>query len=117
MIKNICVAGAGTMGSGIALAAAQHQYPTILFDTNEIVLNKARSAIEKNLDTLIEKNKLTAEDKKIILGKITFTNSINDCTTDLIIEAIIEKEDVKISLFEQLASINNDTCIFASNTS
>jgi 3-hydroxybutyryl-CoA dehydrogenase len=117
MIKNICVAGAGTMGSGIALAAAQNEYTTILFDTNENVLNNAKVSIKKNLDSLIEKNKITAEDKEAILGNISFTPLINDCKADLIIEAIIEKEDAKVGLFEQLASINDETCIFASNTS
>jgi 3-hydroxybutyryl-CoA dehydrogenase len=47
MINNICVAGAGTMGSGIALCAAQNGFPVILFDTNELVLNNAINAINK----------------------------------------------------------------------
>jgi 3-hydroxybutyryl-CoA dehydrogenase len=117
MIENICVAGAGTMGSGIALAAAQNNYAVRLFDTNESVLNNARTGISKNLDFLVEKNKITAEERAIILGKIQFSHSIKDCRADLVIEAIIEKEDAKVGLFEQLTSINSDTCIFASNTS
>ncbi len=117
MIKNICVAGAGTMGSGIALATAQNGYPVILFDTNENVLNNARKGINKNLDFLVEKNKLTAAEKEAILNRIHFSSLVTDCKADLVIEAIIEKEDAKISLFEQLSVINNDSCIFASNTS
>lgn len=117
MIKNICVAGAGTMGSGIALAAAQNEYPVTLFDTNENVLNNAKNSINKNLDFLVEKNKITAQEKANILNNILFSHSINDCKADLVIEAIIEKEDAKIGLFEQLAAINNTDCIFASNTS
>ncbi|MFT3909147.1 MAG: 3-hydroxyacyl-CoA dehydrogenase NAD-binding domain-containing protein [Ferruginibacter sp.] len=117
MIKNICIAGAGTMGSGIALAAAQNNYVVRLFDTNETVLNNAKSSINKNLDFLVEKNKITAEEKTKVINNISFSHSINDCKADLIIEAIIEKEDAKIGLFEQLAAINSNDCIFASNTS
>lgn len=117
MVKNICVAGAGTMGSGIALAAAQNNFLVKLFDTNETVLNNAKSSINKNLDLLVEKNKITAEEKIAILNNLSFTNSINDCIADLVIEAIIEKEEAKINLFEQLAKINGADCIFASNTS
>mgnify|MGYP003550351050 CR=1 FL=1 len=57
MIQKICVAGAGTMGSGIALAAAQSGYEVTLFDTNETVIEKAGASIIKNLDFLVEKNK------------------------------------------------------------
>ncbi len=117
MIKNICVAGAGTMGSGIALASAQNGYSVILFDTNETVLNNASKGINKNLDTLVEKNKLTAGEKEVILSRIHFSSLITDCKADLVIEAIIEKEDAKVNLFDQLSAINNDSCIFASNTS
>lgn len=117
MIKNICVAGAGTMGSGIALAAAQHHFTVRLFDTNENVLKNAERSIHKNLDFLVEKNKITADERIAILGNICFSQQVNDCKADLIIEAIIENEDAKIRLFEQLASINTAECIFASNTS
>lgn len=117
MIKNICVAGAGTMGSGIALASAQNGYPVILFDTNETVLSKARSSIAKNLESLVEKGKISVAEKETIQNNIEFTSSINNCKADLVIEAIIEKEDAKVSLFEQLSTINSSDCIFASNTS
>ena len=117
MIKNICVAGAGTMGSGIALAAAQNYYNVMLFDTNENVLKNAKESIGKNLDFLVEKNKITAEQGTAIQNNILFSHSIQDCKADLIIEAIIEKEDAKVVLFEQLTSINDAACIFASNTS
>lgn len=117
MIKNICVAGAGTMGSGIALAAAQYDYIVTLFDTNESVVHNAQKSILKNLDALIEKNKITPEQQSAIISNLTFTTNIANCTADLVIEAIIEKEEAKINLFTQLATINNSNCIFASNTS
>jgi 3-hydroxybutyryl-CoA dehydrogenase len=117
MINKICVTGAGTMGSGIALCAAQNGFDTILFDTNETVLSNAQKSINKNLDSLVEKNKITSAEKSSILQRFTFTNNINDCVAPLIIEAIVEKPEIKISLFNQLAAINDSSSIFASNTS
>lgn len=117
MVENICVAGAGTMGSGIALSSAQNGYKVILFDTNEQVLTNATISINKNLDSLIDKNKISLEEKAFILKNISFSSIIAECKASLIIEAIIEKADAKITLFNQLASINSDQTIFASNTS
>ncbi len=117
MVENICVAGAGTMGSGIALSAAQNGYKVILFDTNEQVLANAAISINKNVDSLVDKNKISSEAKESILKNILFSSTIAECKASLIIEAIIEKADAKISLFNQLASINADQTIFASNTS
>lgn len=117
MINKICVTGAGTMGSGIALCAAQNGFETILFDTNENVITNAQKNINKNLDALVEKNKISPEEKSAILERLSFTININDCIAPLIIEAIVEKPEIKISLFNQLAAINDASCIFASNTS
>jgi 3-hydroxybutyryl-CoA dehydrogenase len=116
-IQSICICGAGTMGSGIAQAAAQSGIYTILFDLNEEVIQKARAAIEKNLSTLIEKQKITSEQKLQVLGNLIFTSDIHQCLADVIIEAIIEKPEAKIALFNQLAEINHSEVIFASNTS
>lgn len=105
------------MGSGIALCAAQNGFETILFDTNEMVLSNAQKNINKSLDFLVEKNKISADEKTAILQRLIFTIDINDCVAQLIIEAIVEKPEVKISLFNQLAVINDSSSIFASNTS
>ncbi len=117
MINKICIAGAGTMGCGIAFCAAQNGFDTILFDTNNNVLLNAKNSVKKNLDFLIEKNKITSEEKSAILQRFIFTVDINDCVAPLIIEAIVEKPEIKISLFNQLAAINESSSIFASNTS
>lgn len=116
-IKTICVCGAGTMGSGIAQVCAQSGYTTILFELNATVLEKARTQIHQQWNRLVEKGKLTAEDRDRALGLLQFTGDIQNCRADLVIEAIIEKTEAKLSLFNQLASINNEDCIFASNTS
>lgn len=117
MVQTICICGAGTMGSGIAQAAAQAGFHAILFDVNTEVLNKAKSSIEKNLQSLIEKEKITSQSKEDILSRFQFANEINNCIADVIIEAIIEKTEAKVALFNQLAEINHSETIFASNTS
>ena len=117
MLQTICICGAGTMGSGIAQAAAQANFHTILFDVNKEVLDKAKASIEKNLQSLIEKGKISAADKENILSRFQFTTDINNCIADIIIEAIIEKTETKVALFNQLAELNHGETIFASNTS
>ena len=111
------MAGAGTMGSGIAMAAAQSVYPVTLYDTNVAVLEKAKNAITKNLDFLLEKQKISPEENKAIFSRILFSAEIEDCKADLVIEAIVEIADAKIDLFNKLAPINTGKTIFASNTS
>jgi 3-hydroxybutyryl-CoA dehydrogenase len=117
MIKKICVAGAGTMGSGIAMAAAQSGYSITLYDTNEAVLERAKAATRKNLDFLLEKQKISAGESSEIFNRILFSSSIADCKADLVIEAIIEIAAAKIELFHKLSEINTPDTIFASNTS
>lgn len=117
MITNICVTGAGTMGSGIALCAAQNGYNVILFDTNEQVIENAKKSIQKNLSALVEKNKISVADQSKIFSQLFFTTQINDCKASLVIEAIIEKSAAKVDLFNQLSAINVPETIFASNTS
>ena len=113
----ICICGAGTMGSGIAQLTAQSGFKTILFELNSQVLEKAKANIGKSLSVLIEKGKISEEEKNKTIGRIHFTNDIKNCVADIFIEAIIEKAEAKIELFDQLAATNRDDCIFASNTS
>jgi 3-hydroxybutyryl-CoA dehydrogenase len=116
-IHSIVVCGSGTMGSGIAQVFAHHGFATIQFDVNEEMLHKSKAAIEKNLQVLIEKGKLKEAEKTTILQRLFFTSDIYQCKADLIIEAIIEKKEAKISLFNKLTEINATETIFASNTS
>lgn len=116
-VKNICVCGAGTMGSGIAQVAAQHGFGVIQFDLNEAMLQKSRAGIEKNLDFLISKQKISPQDKDQVLNRIRFTSRILDCVADVIIEAIIENREAKVNLFKQLSAINSPQVVFATNTS
>lgn len=105
------------MGSGIALVAAQNGFDTLLFDLNEVVLERAAASIEKNIRQLADKQKITAEEGNIIFNRIQFISDASQCIADFFIEAIIEQADAKIELFNQLATCNNDLAIFATNTS
>ena len=117
MIDNICICGAGTMGSGIAQLVASSAFPTILYEVNGEVLGKARKTIDRNLQLLVDKDKLTSAQKNEIFQNIHFTNNLNECVADVIIEAVIENLEAKIKLFNQLATINDEKTIFATNTS
>lgn len=116
-INSICVCGAGTMGNGIAQAAAQAGISTLLYELNPEVLEIAKAATNKNLQSLVEKEKISATEKEKIIRRIHYTNDIQTCLADVFIEAIIEKADIKIALFNQLAELNHSECIFATNTS
>ncbi len=116
-VHTICVCGAGTMGSGIAQVAAQAGFNTIQFDVNEAMLLKSKAGIEKSLQYLVDKNKLMSGGKIDILSRIIFTSKIENCIADVCIEAIVEKKETKISLFNDLAKVNNAHTIFATNTS
>jgi 3-hydroxybutyryl-CoA dehydrogenase len=116
-MNSICICGAGTMGTGIAQVAATAGFKTILYDVNAEVIEKAKRKIQNDLQALVVKQKITAEKKENILQQLVFTSNINDCIADGIIEAVIENLEVKTSLFNQLAALNNDQTILATNTS
>jgi 3-hydroxybutyryl-CoA dehydrogenase len=117
-IKTVCICGAGTMGSGIAQVCATAGYQTILYDVDEIAVKKAKANIENGLQKLLDKQGIFVTEYEQVLQRLEFTSDINDCIASLIIEAIIEKPEAKISLFDQLEYQNNDhEIVFASNTS
>lgn len=115
---SIGVIGAGAMGSGIAQVAASAGHPVLLFDTNADQLKKAESELNKTLEKLIEKNKITASQADAIKQRIRFVNTLQAFTNcKLIIEAIVERLDVKQDVFSTLETIVGADCILASNTS
>jgi 3-hydroxybutyryl-CoA dehydrogenase len=117
MISTICIIGAGTMGSGIAQVAAQSGYHTLLFDINSTILEKASIAIKENLQFWVDKEKMSAEEKETIYQRIQFVTDTNDCIADVFIEAIVEKLEAKVAIFNQLAEVNHSEVVFATNTS
>ncbi|MBA3284283.1 MAG: 3-hydroxybutyryl-CoA dehydrogenase [Nitrosopumilus sp.] len=117
MISTICICGAGTMGSGIAQVCAQSDITTTLFDIDETILERAKLIIQQALQYLTDKQKISTEEKEMIFKRIKIVNNFGDCKADVIIEAIIEKTDAKVDLFNRLSEINNPEVIFATNTS
>lgn len=117
MIQSIVVAGAGTMGSGIALSAASSGYAVTLFDTQMPALERANRSLQQILDGQLQKQRITEAERQIIWERICFTSDPAACRADLVIEAIVEIAAAKVSLFETLASVNGPDTIYASNTS
>lgn len=106
------------MGAGIAQVAAQAGNNVVVIDTNETVLNKAKHSLQNTLSKLTEKGKLSAEKAASIFSLISWELSINTLNeSDLVIEAIVERLDIKQTLFAALEHIVSEQCILASNTS
>lgn len=119
-IKKVCIIGAGIMGAGIAQLAATHEYNVTLVDVNEDILNKAKTAVEKNLNRFfVAKNKITAEDADNILNRINLNVNRDEAVKNvqMVIEAVFEDISLKQQLFLDLDSICDKSVILASNTS
>jgi 3-hydroxybutyryl-CoA dehydrogenase len=113
----IGVIGAGVMGRGIAQVSAMAGHQVILLDINFEMLDVAKASIEKNLTKAISLGKATEESKSQTIANLTYSNTIAEVQVDLIIEAIVEKLDVKVKVFNELAEINGEDTVYASNTS
>lgn len=105
------------MGSGIVQVAAQNGFEVIQFDVKEEMLLGSEVIIKDGLKKLVEKQKITDKQKAEILQRITFTTNIKNCVADIIIEAVVEKKEIKQQIFDELSLINNSKTIFATNTS
>jgi len=117
-IQTIMVIGAGQMGSGIAQVCAMAGFEVILHDLNEKIVHKGISSIKKQLQKQVEKEKLTNSEKEEIIQRLNVSSTLDDVKkADLIIEAIIEKMEVKTSLFEELDQLASEKTILATNTS
>lgn len=117
-IKSIGVIGAGTMGSGIASVCALNGYKTVLYDLNQQALDKARDNILKGFDKLLEKGKINESKRKSSEKNIEYTLDFQKFSEpDFIIEAAIEKIDLKKDLFKKLDEITKPDAILATNTS
>lgn len=107
------------MGNGIAHVFAQNNYKVSLVDVSQSSLDKALATIEKNLDRLLAKEKITSEVKAQTLGNIsTFTSmEAGVKTADLVVEAATENVDLKLKIFKDMDIFSPDDCILATNTS
>ncbi|MDQ3108906.1 MAG: 3-hydroxyacyl-CoA dehydrogenase NAD-binding domain-containing protein [Bacteroidota bacterium] len=114
----IGVIGSGAMGSGIAQVAAAAGHAVVLMDSNAEQLQKAKKNLRATLDKLAEKGKITKDTANEIFARITFAETIAECSKcGLVIEAIIENLAVKQVVFTELEKVVSQDCILASNTS
>ena len=117
-ITDVAVIGAGTMGNGIAHVFATHGHDVTLVDADPAALERGVGTIEKNLERQIGKERITAEEASEALGRIDAEPDLDAVhAADLVIEAIVEDEEVKVELFRELDATVQPEAIFASNTS
>jgi 3-hydroxybutyryl-CoA dehydrogenase len=118
VFKQIGIVGTGAMGRGIAQIAAQAGAQVLMFDMAPQAAEKAQEAINSTWDKLLEKGKVPSEkvaQYKALLKPCADLAGLKSC--DLIVEAIVEKIDVKQALFKQLEALVSDSCVLATNTS
>jgi 3-hydroxyacyl-CoA dehydrogenase len=118
VVKKVGVVGCGLMGHGIAQVAAQAGCNVIVRESDQGALDKGLGRVRKSLDKLVEKEKLTRADADAALGRLRGTLALKDLADcDLVVEAVVEKLDVKKALFKELDGLCKPGTIFASNTS
>lgn len=115
--KKILVCGAGTMGAGIAQAAIQHHITTWLYDRDEQALREGVTQIQHFLRRAVEKGRITETQKRESLDLLHPVGVIHEAEPQIVIEAIVEDIDAKISLFNTLANTFPPEIILATNTS
>ena len=118
MSETIGVIGAGTMGNAIAQVAARAGYAVIMCDVKEEFLLRGLQAIDKSLQRDVDKERLTAQEKTAIIGRIQTTTEVEAFSnSSYVIEAVTEDLKVKAELFKALDRITPGAAVLASNTS
>jgi 3-hydroxybutyryl-CoA dehydrogenase len=114
----VAVLGAGTMGNGIAQVFAQHGHAVVLRDLERPILDRALARIAASLAKLAEKGKLAPADTDAALGRIQAATDLEAAASaDLVVEAVVERLDVKAAIFAELDRLTAPGAILASNTS
>lgn len=116
-IDKILICGAGTMGAGIAQTAIQAGLTTWLFDKDKAALENGAAQIDHFFQRAVEKGKITEEEKKQTISRLYLTQNFKEADPQVVIEAIVENMDAKVSLFKELAENFSAETIFATNTS
>ena len=117
-IATVGVVGAGTMGNGIAQVAAANGYDVLMRDIEPAFVEDGLDAIDESLGQFVEREEITPAEKKAALDRITGTTELSDlAAADVIIEAAVEKMDVKQDIFADLDEVADDHVVLATNTS
>lgn len=105
------------MGRGIAQVCATAGFDVLLYDIQAALLKTAISALRKNLDTLVQKEKIQSSEATETLNRISPVSDFRQLQVDLVIEAVIENLEVKQKIFKEIEKLNDNDCILATNTS
>ncbi|MCD6358546.1 MAG: 3-hydroxyacyl-CoA dehydrogenase family protein [Dehalococcoidia bacterium] len=118
-IKKVAVIGSGIMGSGIAQVAAQAGYDVVMIDLKQEFIDRGINIIKESLGKFTKKKKITQDDADEIVARIHTSTNMKDAVGDVdyVIEAVFERANVKLPIFEQLEEACPERVIFASNTS
>ncbi|MCG8426983.1 MAG: 3-hydroxybutyryl-CoA dehydrogenase [Chromatiales bacterium] len=117
-VKSVGVVGAGTMGNGIAQVFAASDFQVVLHDITEDALSRGMATIEKSLDRLLSKEKISADDKVNTLANIRGVTTLEELAdVDLVVEAASENIDIKDQVFRDLDRICKPETVLATNTS
>jgi len=118
-IKKVCVIGSGTMGAGIAQVSSQAGYETTMVDIRQEFLDRGINKIKASLGKFLEKGKIELEEMNEALARLRTSVDMKDAAkdADYVVEAVFERADVKLTIFEQLEEICPEETILASNTS
>ena len=118
-IRKVCVVGAGTMGNGIVQVVAQAGYETVMVDIKQEFVDRGMEAIKGSLARFVKKGTKTQEEVDQIVGRIRTLTDLKEAAkdADYVIEAVFERADVKLPIFEQLDQVCPKETILASNTS
>ncbi len=115
---SIAVVGAGTMGAGIAQVAAAAGHPVIMIDQNEAALERGRAAMMKNLESAVGRGRLDAPGRDAVAARIRWSSDLAlVADAALVIEAVVERIDIKRSLIAAIACVTSHDTLIASNTS
>lgn len=116
-LKTVAVVGAGTMGQGIAQVCAMAGYRVLLYDIQSELILSALTAIRRNLDLLVEKEKISQQQRDAASNLMSPVSDFRQLQVELVIEAVIERLDIKQKMFSELEKINTKDTILVSNTS
>lgn len=119
VIRKVCVVGSGTMGNGITQVVAQAGYQTTMVDIKQEFIDKGMASIKASLGKFVEKAKISQADMDKALANIRTSTDLKEAAkdADYVIEAVFERAEVKLPVFQQLEEICPKDTILASNTS
>lgn len=117
-MADIAVVGAGTMGAGIAESAAVAGLSAVVLDVQEDALARGRKTIERDLERRVQKRRISDDERREILGRVSMTTAVKDCAdAPLVVEAVVENMEVKRKVFADLEGVVSGEAVLATNTS